>query len=91
MVAHVIRRTVMVVQMDVERLVLLLEALLLLFLLADRGRVVGDVDGTRDGPNVLHVLLSVAVQSAVNALRGGEIRGGLRVCCYVPIMTMQGT
>lgn len=49
----------MVVQMDVQRLVLLFHALLF-------GGRVGQVDWSGDCADVLHVLLGVAVQSAVD-------------------------
>lgn len=60
MVAHVVRRTVMVVEVDVERLVLLFDALL-------RIGILGQVDGSSDGSDVLDVLLSVAVEATVDA------------------------
>jgi hypothetical protein len=59
-VAHVVRRTVMVVEVDVERLVLLFDALL-------RIGILGQVDGSSDGSDVLDVLLSVAVEATVDA------------------------
>lgn len=64
-----------VVEVDVESLVLLFVALLCLLRRCGGGggggdhggRVIGDVDGSGYSPYVLYVLLSVAVQSAVDA------------------------
>jgi hypothetical protein len=50
----------MVVEVDVERLVLLFDALL-------RIGILGQVDGSSDGSDVLDVLLSVAVEATVDA------------------------
>lgn len=63
MVAHMVRRTVMIMQMDMERFVLLFHALFLV------DCVVGQVDGSRYGADIFHVLLGVAVQATVDACK----------------------
>lgn len=72
-----------IVQMDVKRLVFLFETLLFLFLVDHRRRMIGDVYGTGDGPDVFHVLLCVAIQPTVNTL---ENKNKIRGCCYKGII-----
>lgn len=63
-VADVIRRTVMIVQVYMESFVFLLHAFLCV-------RVAWYVDRSRYGPYVFYVLLSVAVEPAVNTCEQG--------------------
>lgn len=59
-IAHMVRRAVVVVQVNVQGLVLLLDALLL------RHGALGEVDGARYRADVLHVFLRVTVQPTVD-------------------------